>query len=158
MTQPARRENPREILRRYIADHGLKSSRQRDLVAEVFFSTGGHLRVEELLEKVRQVNPRVSQATVYRTVRLLRACGLAAARHFSEGETRYESSDTSHHHDHLICTSCGRIVEFLNERIETLQHRVARAHGFKVTAHRLELYGLCASCRGRGRGTAHSPS
>jgi Fur family ferric uptake transcriptional regulator len=149
MTTPARRLDPREVLRRYIVKHGLKSSRQRDLVAEVFFRAGGHLRVEELLEKVREVNARVSQATVYRTVKILRDSGLAAARHFSEGETRYETSDEARHHDHLICTRCGRIVEFVNERIEDLQRRVARAHGFAVSAHRLELYGLCPRCRPR---------
>ena len=151
MPNAHRHDEPREILRRYIAENGLKTSKQRDLVAEVFFSTGGHLRVEELLEKVREVSPRVSQATVYRTVRLLQDCGLAAARHFSDRETRYESSDAEHHHDHLICTRCGRIVEFVNERIEKLQHHVARAHGFSVTAHRLELYGLCNACSSRRR-------
>ncbi len=154
MSTPARRHDPREVLRRYIVEHRLKSSRQRDLVAEVFFAAGGHLRVEELLDKVRRVNPRVSQATVYRTMKLLADSGLATARHFSsEREARYETSDDGEqHHDHLICTSCGRIVEFVNERIESLQRRVARAHGFSVSAHRLELYGVCAECRAHKRG------
>lgn len=138
---------PREVLRRYIAQHGLKASRQREIVADVFFRAGGHVRVDELLERVRQVDPRISQATVYRTMKLLRECGLAAARRFSEGETLYESSaQGSEHHDHLICTGCGRIVEFVNERIEQLQRQVARDHGFAVTAHKLELYGLCSDC------------
>ncbi len=150
MTTPARRNDPREVLRRYIVEHRLKSSRQRDLVADVFFASGGHLRVEELLDKVRRVNPRVSQATVYRTMKLLKDSGLATAQHFSASrEARYESSDDGEHHDHLICTRCGRIVEFVNERIEDLQRRVARSHGFTVTAHRLELYGLCEACRAR---------
>ena len=143
------RDAPRAVLRRYLAKKGLKFSRQRDLVAEVFFASGGHLRVEELLEKVRRINARVSQATLYRTMKLLQDCGLATARHFSDRETRYESSDTGRHHDHLICIRCGKIVEFINERIEQQQRQVARSHGFSVSGHRLEMYGLCSSCRER---------
>jgi len=138
---------PREVLRRYIAEHGLKASRQRDVVADVFFGAGGHIRVEELLAKVRAVDPRVSQATVYRAMKLLTDCGLATPRNFAGRGTRYETRGASEHHDHLICTSCGAIIEFLNDRIEALQRRVAREHGFEVSAHKLELYGLCARCR-----------
>ena len=68
------------------------------------------------------------------------------ARNFGDGQTRYEAALDRHHHDHLICTSCGNIVEFENERIEELQDRVAEEHGFTVTHHKLELYGLCARC------------
>ena len=75
--------------------------------------------------------------------------GLASARHFEGGQTRYEAALDRHHHDHLICTSCGNIAEFENERIEELQDRVAGEHGFTVTHHKLELYGLCAACQQR---------
>ena len=142
------RTDPQEKLREYMARHGLKASRQRDIIAEVFFATRGHLTVEELLQRVRKVDPRVSQATVYRAMRLLTDCGLAAARNFSDGQTRYEVADgMDTHHDHLICTRCGTIVEFVDDRIEELQQQAASSHGFAVTQHKLELYGLCAVCQ-----------
>jgi Fur family ferric uptake transcriptional regulator len=86
-------------------------------------------------------------ATVYRTMKLLSESGLAHARNFGDGQTRYEAAVGKHHHDHLICTRCGTIVEFENDRIETMQEAVARKHGFKVTSHKMELYGLCRNCQ-----------
>jgi Fur family transcriptional regulator, ferric uptake regulator len=140
--------DPQQVLKEYLQRHGLKASRQRDIIADVFFKADGHLRVEELLQRVRAIDPKVSQATVYRTMKLLTECGLAAARNFLDGQTRYERSDQSgEHHDHLICTECGKIVEFVDERIEELQERVATSKGFTVTNHKMELYGLCADCR-----------
>jgi Fur family ferric uptake transcriptional regulator len=135
------------VLSRYMAEKGLKATRQRSLIVTTFFDTPGHMNVEELLARVREQDPRVSAATVYRTMKLLTECGLAHARHFEEGQTRYESAAGRHHHDHLICTSCGTIVEFENEEIERLQDAVARRHGFRVNHHKMELYGLCATCQ-----------
>jgi Fur family ferric uptake transcriptional regulator len=141
-------QTPLQTLKSYLLAHGLKASRQREVIAEVFFAAGGHLRVDELLERVRSIDPRISQATVYRTMKLLTECGLAAARNFLDGQTRYEKSDESgEHHDHLICLRCDTIVEFVDERIEQLQDHVAKAHGFVVSDHKMELYGLCATCR-----------
>ena len=97
------------------------------------------------------MNPRVGYATVYRTVRLLRESGLAAERHFHDGEARFENVEEQHHHDHLICERCGRIVEFANDEIEALQERVAHELGFVISRHKMELYGICGACRtGRG--------
>lgn len=137
----------RAALGAHLNERGLKHSRQRELVAEVFFSAGGHLAVEELIQRVRAEDPRVSVATVYRTMKLLAECGLAVARQFDGGQTRYEPGVGRAHHDHLICTGCGEIVEFANPRIEALQARVAESHGFEVESHKLELYGRCARCR-----------
>ena len=131
----------------WIEERGLKRSRQRDLIVETFFAMGGHVPVDGLVAKVRARDPRVSVATVYRTMKLLAESGLAEARHFGEGQTLYEPARQGGHHDHLICTGCGRIVEFENERIEELQLRVARSHGFEVESHKLELYGRCERCR-----------
>jgi Fur family ferric uptake transcriptional regulator len=132
-----------------IAEKGLKHSRQRQLVAEAFFAMGGHVSIEEVVLQVRRADPGVSVATVYRTMKLLADCGLAATRQFSGGQTRYEPAVGRAHHDHLICTACGAIVEFANDRIEALQAKVAERHGFEVESHRLELYGRCADCSGR---------
>lgn len=150
--EPVPQPDPNAVLKDYISEHGLKSSRQREIIAEVFFEAGGHLKVEELLERVRAVDPKIGQATVYRTMKLLTKCGLAQPRHFGDGHTRYEpvAPDDEEHHDHLICEACGRILEFMDERIERLQEEVAKAHGFSVTHHRMELYGLCGACRQKG--------
>jgi Fur family ferric uptake transcriptional regulator len=139
---------PREILREYIAKNGLKTSRQRELIVDTFFAADGHLSVDELLDRVRAEDAGVGQATVYRTMKLLAKCGLAEPRQFGDGHTRYEHvhGADEHHHDHLICTSCGAIVEFVDPQIEGLQDRVAEAHGFTVTHHKMELYGTCARC------------
>jgi Fur family ferric uptake transcriptional regulator len=132
----------------HIAQHGLKHSRQRERIAQTFLSMGGHVSVEEVVARVRREDPRISVATVYRTMKLLAECGVAVPRQFGgDGQTRYEAATGRPHHDHLICTSCGEIVEFANERIESLQETVARRHGFEVQSHRLELYGRCARCR-----------
>lgn len=136
-----------EVLRRYMAERGLKSTRQRSMIIETFFGLDGHLSVEELWSRVRTDDARVSVATVYRTMKLLHECGLAHARNFGDGQTRYEAAVGRDHHDHLICTSCGKIVEFENDRIEALQDAVAQEHGFDVTSHKMELYGLCGDCR-----------
>ena len=137
----------RAALGAHLEQRGLKHSRQRELVAEVFFGEGGHMAVEDLIRRARAADPHVSVATVYRTLKLLAECGLAVPRQFDGGQTRYEPAAGRAHHDHLICTACGEIVEFANERIEALQARVAQSHGFEVESHKLELYGRCARCR-----------
>jgi Fur family ferric uptake transcriptional regulator len=136
-----------EVLARFMSERGLKNTRQRNLIIDTFFSLDGHLSVEEVWEKVRELDRRVSVATVYRTMKLLQESGLAHARNFGDGQTRYEPAVGREHHDHLICTRCGTIIEFENDQIERLQEAVARRHAFKVTSHKMELYGLCRSCQ-----------
>ncbi len=139
--------SPNALLCAYISERGLKHSKQRDRIADTFFAMGGHVSVEELVARVRRLDPRISVATVYRTMKLLADCGLAVPRQFGGNQTRYEAAAGRAHHDHLICTGCGEIVEFANEKIESLQDLVARRHGFEVESHKLELYGRCARCR-----------
>lgn len=136
-----------EVLARFMSERGLKNTRQRNLIIDTFFSLDGHLSVEEVWAKVRELDRRVSVATVYRTMKLLQESGLAHARNFGDGQTRYEPAVGREHHDHLICTRCGTIIEFENDQIERLQEAVARRHAFKVTSHKMELYGLCRSCQ-----------
>ncbi len=144
---PAPAAAARARLAAWIAEKGLKGTRQRDVIVESFFSQTGHLSVDELLTKVQARDANIGAATVYRTMKILTDAGLASARHFFDGQTRYEAALDRHHHDHLICTGCHAIVEFENERIEELQDAVARQHGFVVTRHKLELYGLCRACQ-----------
>jgi len=84
---------------------------------------------------------------VYRTMKLLAESGLAHAQNFGDGQTRYEAAVGREHHDHLICTRCSTIIEFENDQIERMQDAVARRHGFKVSSHKMELYGLCKNCQ-----------
>jgi Fur family ferric uptake transcriptional regulator len=124
----------------------LKSTAQRDTIAKVFLATQRHISVEELYQEVKRRNPRIGYATVYRTLKLLTECGIAVERHFRDGEARYESGQKSHH-DHLICEACGKIVEFEEPRIESLQEEIARQLSFRLTGHKMELYGLCRDCQ-----------
>lgn len=138
-----------------LRERGLKSTAQRDDIAKVFFSGDAHRSVDELYTAVRRVNPRVGYATVYRTLKLLKECGLAAERHFDDGQARYEpTEETAQHHDHIICERCGKIVEFHSEELERLQERIGRFLGFVVSRHRMELYGICLDCREGRRPTS----
>ena len=128
-------------------DKGLKSTRQREVILDEFLRLGSHISTEELYLRLRRKNPQLGYATVHRTLKLFAECGIAEQRHFGDGQARYEASDLDEHHDHLICVTCGRIVEFEDPRIERLQEEVARQHGFSIERHRLELYGCCESCR-----------
>jgi Fur family ferric uptake transcriptional regulator len=140
----------------YLAKNQLKTTRQRDLIACSFFSLEDHVSIEELLALSRQQNPRIGYATVYRTLKLLTECGLAAMRRFGDGQTMYETAGDTEHHDHLICIECSHVLEFQNEAIEREQERVARSFGFDLVRHRLELYGLCPKARGIKGGSCPS--
>jgi Fur family ferric uptake transcriptional regulator len=142
-------KKPTEHLTEYLAGKGLKSTTQRDKILKIFVDAGQHLSAEELFLRVKKLHPGIGYATVYRTLKLLAEAGLAQERRFEDGFTRYEHTNTDAHHDHLICTRCGAIIEFENERIEQLQQDVARKNRFKVHTHKLELYGLCAECQGK---------
>jgi Fur family ferric uptake transcriptional regulator len=143
------KEKATEHLAAYLAGQGLKSTRQRDRVLSAFIAAGRHLSAEELYLLVKKSDRRIGYATVYRTLKLLAGAGMADERRFEDGITRYEYTVTKAHHDHLICTRCGMIIEFENEQIEQLQQAVARKNGFLVHNHRLELYGLCADCQSK---------
>lgn len=135
----------------YLAKHKLKMTPQRTLILDVFLQDHGHPAPEELYRKVKDVDPSVGQATVYRTLKLLSESGLAKEIHFGDGVTRYEHKYGHEHHDHLICEKCGRNIEVLDERIETLQELLAENHGFVLTSHRMYLYGICEDCQKTGK-------
>lgn len=138
----------------YQRDRALKTTSQRELIVDVFLRGTEHVSIEELLGEVRRRSAKVGYATVYRTLKLLEEAGLAAARHFGDGQTRYEvAGSEAPHHDHLICVRCGLILEFENNQIEQLQDAVAeKLGGFKVVNHKLELYVLCPKEQGLAGG------
>lgn len=140
-------ERLRERLNAYMEKKGLRSTAQRRLIIDTFFEGTSHMTIEDLLAAVRVHEPSIGYATVYRTLKLLAECGVASERHFGDGPSRYElADDASAHHDHLICTSCRRIIEFEEPRIEAIQDEIAARYGFEVHSHKHEMYGLCAAC------------
>lgn len=136
-----------KAFREFISQKGLKSTRQRDLILDSFLSSHRHISIEELYLKLRAKHPNIGYATVYRTLKLFAESGIAREIQFGDGQTRYEHAAEGEHHDHLVCTGCGKIIEFENETIEQLQQEIARSHGFSIMSHKLELYGLCSGCR-----------
>jgi len=137
-------ESKHQMLARYLEQHNLKHTRQRELILDAFLQMGTHVTSEEVYQRVREQNPNVGYTTVYRTMKLLAEAGLAQERHFDDGVTRYEMEHE--HHDHLVCLRCGRIIEFECPEIEAAQTDVAARHDFEVLRHRHELYGHCATC------------
>ncbi|MDO8461610.1 MAG: transcriptional repressor [Deltaproteobacteria bacterium] len=134
----------KEALLAYMEEKGFHATRQRDIILKEFFRKHRHLTIEEWLAEVRKSDPKIGYATVYRTLKLLSECGIAFKREFG-GQVRYEHA-TDHHHDHLICMRCGKIVEFENKQIEILQEKVCKKYQFKLTTHKMELYGICRRC------------
>lgn len=137
----------KKVFREFISQKGLKSTRQRDVILDAFLSSDRHLSIEELYLKLRAKHPSIGYATVYRTLKLFAESGIAREIQFGDGQTRYEHVNEGEHHDHLVCTRCGTIIEFENEAIEKLQDEVAARHDFLIETHKLELYGICAKCR-----------
>jgi Fur family ferric uptake transcriptional regulator len=148
---PATLDRLRARLTSYMAKNGLRSTAQRRLIVDTFFEGAAHMTIEDLLNEVRSRDRGIGYATVYRTLKLLAECGVASERKFGDGLSRYElADDASAHHDHLICVSCGKITEFEEPRIEALQDEIAARHGFRMTSHKHEMYGMCAQCGARG--------
>jgi Fur family ferric uptake transcriptional regulator len=120
---------------------GLRMTEQRRVVAQVLQEASDHPDVEELHRRAAAADPRISIATVYRTVRLFEEAGILTRHEFGDGRARYEPAPEEHH-DHLIDARSGRVVEFQSPEIEKLQEKVARKLGFRLIGHRLELYGV----------------
>jgi len=129
---------------RYLGEHGLKRTKQREAILDVFLSAGGHLTSEEVYRAVRELHSNIGYTTVYRTMKLLCKAGFASERRFDDGFTRYEIDHE--HHDHLVCVKCGKIIEFECEAIEASQNEIAERYDFRILRHRHELYGHCAAC------------
>ena len=124
----------------------LKMTPQRGVILDRFLDVEGHLSAEELYHLVRQSDPAIGQATVYRTVKLLAEAGIAKTVDFGDGVARYEPRYGTSHHDHLVCKKCRRQVEFVDPEIEGLQEKQARIHGFNLISHRMVLFGICPDC------------
>ena len=131
-------------LKQHLTKNSLKLTRQRQNILNAFLKME-HVTAEQLYHLLAKKDPHIGLATIYRTLKLFCETGLAQERHFGT-QTQFDNVSHKGHHDHLICTSCGKIVEFQNCQIEKLQEDVAHRNGFTIQTHKLELYGLCSKC------------
>ena len=139
----------KEVFAAYLAEHGLKRSEQRDVILDTFLRSERHLSVDDLLHLVQRRRPDIGRTTVYRTLKLLQAAGLAQDLAL-DGETRFERDWKRAHHDHFICKSCGEIFEFSSPEIERIQDEIAAEIGFVIEGHRHHIFGRCRNCAERG--------
>ena len=130
-----------ERIEKLCIDKGMRMTEQRRVVARVLSLATDHPDVEELYRRAHQVDPHISIATVYRTVRLFEEAGIITRHEFRDGRARYEEHPETHH-DHLIDMKTGKVVEFMDDEIEALQEAIAKRLGYRLVDHRLELYGM----------------
>ncbi|HET8613695.1 MAG TPA: Fur family transcriptional regulator [Sphingomonas sp.] len=123
------------------AEKGLRITEQRRVIARVLSEAEDHPDVEEVHRRSSAIDPGISIATVYRTVRLFEEAGILERHDFGDGRSRYEAMSESHH-DHLIDVESGHVIEFVDEEVEALQRRIAEKLGFRLVDHRMELYGV----------------
>ena len=130
----------RNIIQR-CSQSGLRMTEQRRVVAQVLETSHDHPDVEELYARAVELDPRISIATVYRTVKLFEEAGILDKLEFGDGRARYEDAERDHH-DHLIDMQTGQVIEFVDLEIELLQEKIAQRLGYQLKDHRLELYGV----------------
>ena len=137
-----------EELKKIVKQKGLKYTEQREIVLNILLHADEHLTAEEVYNLVKNHYPEsnIGIATVYRALSFLEDVDLISSIAFGTDGKKYESNDKSHH-DHLICTICGKIIEFFDKEIEDRQDRIAKENDFKITGHSMQLYGLCSSCK-----------
>ncbi|TAN39497.1 MAG: transcriptional repressor [Nitrospirae bacterium] len=137
----------KDIFKDYLFEKGLRNTRQREEILNVFFSADKHITVEELFNMLKKTVPGIGYATVHRNLILLCECGLAEEIKIGKQKSRYEPKFGHEHHDHLICMKCGRFIEVNDDKIEKLQDKLAEANDFSPVRHKLEIYGYCKECR-----------
>lgn len=135
------------VFHEHLKRERLKRTAQRDLILDVFLEAEGHVSSEELYALVKSKDSTVGFTTVYRTLKLLKECGLARELEFYDGRTLYEHDYNHSHHDHLICTHCGALIEFFSEEIERMQDEIVRQYDFKPLHHSHRIFGICADCQ-----------
>ncbi|MBC7842485.1 MAG: transcriptional repressor [Gemmatimonadaceae bacterium] len=142
--------NDLEQFRTYLRQHNLPVTQQRLAIANVVFASDRHLSVEEVAADVAAQGENAGTATIYRTLDLLVKSGLVVERDFGEGFRRFEPTRGIPHHEHMLCTVCGRVDEFRDERLERMTTLIAESHGYSRQRHRLVIYGVCADCQRSG--------
>lgn len=135
----------KEVFATYLVKNRLKRSEQREVILDTFLRSERHLSVDDLLQLVQKRRSDIGRTTVYRTLKLLQAAGLATEL-VLQGQTRFEREYKREHHDHFICKSCGEIFEFSSPEIERIQDEIAADIGFVIDGHRHQIFGFCRDC------------
>lgn len=143
-------ENFETQLKELIKQKGMKYTEQRAIILEILIMADDHLNADDIHQIIRQKYPEsnIGIATVYRTLGFLEESNLISSISFGVDGKKYESN-TKKHHDHLICTSCGAIFEFVDEEIEQRQEVMAKIHNFQIASHSMQIYGLCQKCQNK---------
>ncbi|HVR38636.1 MAG TPA: transcriptional repressor [Thermoanaerobaculia bacterium] len=134
----------------FLEQQGLKLTGERTSLVREIFSIHYHFEADELLFKMKQKNVKISRATVYRTLELLMKSGLVRRVHLGEDHYHYEHVTGNSHHDHLICTTCGSVIEFHDPLLEARQIEICEKKRFTPTFHNLQILGVCANCKKKG--------
>ncbi|MBN1688818.1 MAG: transcriptional repressor [Candidatus Omnitrophica bacterium] len=141
----------RERFQKFIKKMGLRLTRERMDLLDGIKKQTGHFSVDELVQRLKERRYRVSRDTVYRNLSLLMEAGVLQTSYKSGRDTLYEVKSGRPHHDHLFCRHCGRVVEFVDKRIEKAQQAIARKKGFKIESHSHQLVGVCQKCQKTNR-------
>lgn len=142
MTDPV--DSEVDVVERHMRARGMRWTSQRRLISRVAFRNHSHFSAEELLEWCQREDRGVSRATVYRTLAMLEEAGFVEGLDLGSGGKRYEHVLGHAHHDHLVCTACGAIIEFVDDALERRQDAVAKRLGFEVQSHSLRMFGVCS--------------
>ncbi len=137
----------KENFSKYLRDGSYRITPERFIILETVMNYDGHFDADELFFQIKTSGQKVSRATVYNTLDLLQDCGLISKYRFGENHSRYEKAFGRPHHHHLICLECGDIIEFVNERIESIQKEVSDENKFKVQTSTLQIFGICSKCQ-----------
>lgn len=135
-------------LKKIVKQKGLKYTEQREIVLSILLHANEHLTAEEIYNEIKKTfpNSNIGIATVYRALSFLEEVDLITSITFGSDGKKYESNSKLHH-DHLICTACGKIIEFIDDEIEKRQEKIAKRNKFKIISHSMQLYGTCETCQ-----------
>lgn len=140
-------DQEQSIVEEYLRSSGFRWTSQRALIVRSALETHEHFTAEELLDRCRRVDPKISRATVYRTLSVLEEAGFVEGLETGDGGRKFEHVVGHEHHDHMVCLSCDKILEFRDDELERRQELAAQRAGFSIQRHSLRIYGHCKECR-----------
>ncbi len=139
-----------DIFINFLRTKNLKLTNQREEILNIFVRTQKHLTTEDLYNFIKKRDPNIGLATVFRTLKLMCEAGIAREVDFGDKRIRYEHKYGHEHHDHLVCTKCGKFIEAIDPGIERLQNRLCKKFKFSPTWHKMQIFGICRKCKKGG--------